>query len=87
MPDRQRPLCRVSFIGREPRGHSAKKNDRHGAGPVDGGFTAADTRQRFLFFLKKILCRVSTGQRSAKFEFFLKKNSLLSALWRALGKV
>ena len=28
----QQRLCRV------PRGHSAKKNDRHGTGPVDGHF-------------------------------------------------
>ena len=34
------------------------------------------TRQSLNFFLKKILCRVPSGRHSAKFEFFLKKNSL-----------
>jgi len=40
-----------------------------------------------LFFFLKILCRVPSCRRSAKFEFFLKKKSLPSALWPALGKV
>jgi len=54
---RQR-LCRV------PRGHSAKKSDRHGAGPVDGHFAECQpcrhSAKIFYFFLKKILCRVPT---------------------------
>ena len=76
---------------REPRGHSAKKSDRHGAESVDGGFAECQpcrhSAKIFLFFLKKFLCRVPTGRRSAKFDFFFKKNSLPSALWPALGKV
>jgi len=45
----------------------------------------AGTRQRFLFFFKKIFCRVPTLQALGK-DFFL-KISLPSALWLALGKV
>ena len=79
--DWQRSLCRVSFIG-----HSAKKSDCHGAGPVDGGFAECQPCRHsamiFFIFFKKILCRVPPGRRSAKFDFFLP-----SALWPALGKV
>ena len=77
---------------REPRGHSAKKSDRHGAGPVDGCFAECQpcrhSAKIFYFFLKKFLCRVLTPKALGKdFLFFLKKNSLPSALWPALGKV
>ena len=60
---------RVSFIG-----HSAKKSDRHGAGPVDGGFAECQpcrhSAKIFLFFLKKILCRVPSIRPSAKMFYF-----------------
>ena len=56
---------------REPRGHLAKKSDRHGVGSVDGRFAECNT-----------------FRHSAKiFLFFLKKISLPSALYSALGKV
>jgi len=41
--DRQSSFCRVFFIG-----HSTKKSDRHGAGPVDGHMQALG--KDFLFF-------------------------------------
>jgi hypothetical protein len=55
---RQRLLCRVLFLG-----HLAKKSDRHGAGVMETASLPSvlgDTRQR------NYLCRVSTGQHSAK---------------------
>ena len=62
---RQR-LCRV------PRGHSAKKSDRHGAGPVDGHFAECQpcrhSAKIFLIFFK-FLCRVPTRQALGK-DFF-----------------
>jgi len=36
---------------------------------------SSGTRQRFFIFKKKNICRVSPVRRSAKFGFFLKKNS------------
>ena len=67
---RQR-LCRV------PRGHSAKKSDRHGAGPVDGHLPSANpagTRQRFFIFFKKISLPSAnpSGTRQRVFIFFTK---------------
>ena len=47
----------------------------------------AGTHQIFLFFLKKILCRVPSIRPSATMFYFFSKNSLLSAPWPALGKV
>jgi hypothetical protein len=55
---RQSLLCRVPFLG-----HSAKKNHRHGAGVTETASLPSalgDTRQT------SYLCRVSTGQHSAK---------------------
>ena len=68
---RQR-LCRV------PRGHSAKKSDRHGDVPVDGHFAECQPCRHsvkiFYFFLKKFFAECQPCRHSAKiFLFFLKK--------------
>ena len=72
--------CRLSGtrqrLCREPRGHSAKKSDRHSAGPMGGRFAECQPSRHsakiFYFFFKKILCRVPTLQALGK-EFFFTK--------------
>ena len=80
---RQR-LCRV------PRRHSAKKSNRHGAGPVDGHFAECQPGRHsakiFYFFFKISLPSANpSGTRQRVFIFFY-KISLPSANLQALGK-
>ena len=74
----------------QPRGHSAKKNDRHGAGSVDGHFVECQPYKHlakiFYFFKKNSLPSVSI-RPSAKMFYFFSKFFLPSAPWPALGKV
>ena len=73
--DRQSPLCRVSFIG-----HSAKALPR-----APGALSKEKRPSRHRPRLRS-LCRVPTLQALGKdFLFFLKKNSLPSALYPTLG--
>jgi len=73
-PCRQRGLCRV------PRGrHSAKVTS---AANLTASFAEChDTRQRFFYFFKKILCRVFWRQTLNK-DYFLKKKNLCRVPWR-----
>ena len=83
--DRQNTLCRV------PRGHSAKKSDRYGAGPIDGHFTECQpcrhSAKIFYFLFFKFLCRVPILRALDKeFLYFFYKISLPSALCTTLSK-
>ena len=85
LSDTRQRLCRV------PRGHSAKKSDRYGAEPVDGHFAECQPCRHltniFLFFLKKILCRVPTLQALGKDLFYFFKKILCRVpTSEALGK-
>ena len=53
--------------------HSAKKNDRHGAGPVDGGFAECQPCRhsaKFRFFLKKIFAECPLAGTRQSLNFF-----------------
>ena len=75
----------------EPRGHSAKKSGRHGAGPVDGGFAecqpCSHSAKIFYFFKKKFFAECQPGRHSAKSFYFFFENFLCRVPTReALGK-
>ena len=91
--DRQSPLCRVSFIGHsaKPRGHSAKKSNRHGAGPVDGHFAECQpcrhSAKILYIFLKKFFAECQPCRHSAKsFYLFFTKFLCRVPTLQALGK-
>ena len=75
----------------EPRGHSAKKSDRHSASPVDGRFAGCEPYRHsakiFYFFLKKFFAECPLSDPRQRCFIFFSKNSLPSAPCPALGKV
>ena len=71
--DRHSPLCLVSFIR-----HSAKKSDRHGAGPVDGGFAECQpcrhSAKIFYFLFLNFFAECQPCRHSAKIFYFFLQN-------------